>query len=242
MAKRYVMVIDLRRCVGCQACTIACQQENNVHITAFRAWVKQVEKGTYPNVRKLSLPVLCNQCERPICVQNCPVQATYQRDDGIVLIDYDRCIGCKYCIASCPYDVRFVNPVRKVVEKCTFCAHRVDRGDQPACVETCMPKARIFGDLNDPESEVARIIDTTPVVVLKPDVGTNPRVFYVFPDQFLMETHGTDAEYVRYYHRRMNEEISLSEEDIKERHKILAGVSRADRFYDYRIDSNRPIR
>ena len=112
---RYSMVIDLRRCVGCHACTVACKQENNVHLTAFRTWVKQIEKGSYPNVRKMSLPSICNHCDKPICVQNCPVGASYQRADGVVLIDYDRCIGCKYCIASCPYDVRFVNPVRKTV-------------------------------------------------------------------------------------------------------------------------------
>lgn len=242
MVKRYVMVIDLRRCVGCQACSIACQQENNVHITAFRTWVKQVEKGAYPHVRKVSMPVLCNQCDRPICVQNCPVGASYQREDGIVLIDYDRCIGCKYCIASCPYDVRFVNPVRKVVEKCTFCVHRTERGQEPACVTTCMAKARVFGDMNDPESEAAKLVHTLPVSVLKPENGTKPQVYYIFPDNLAAETQATDPRYMRYYLRRMNEEISLTEEDIQERHGVLAGVSRADRFYDYRIDSNRPIR
>jgi len=240
--KRYVMVIDLRRCVGCQACTVACKQENNVPLTAFRTWVKQIEKGRYPNVRKVSLPSLCNHCEKPICVQNCPVQASYQREDGIVLIDYDRCIGCKYCIASCPYDVRFVNPLRKTVEKCTFCVHRVDRGEKPACVETCMAKARTFGDLNDPNSDVSRLIADFPVSPLKPDSGTVPRVFYVYPDELAMETHGTDAKYIKYYHRDLKQEISLNEDDIRERHKILEGVSRADRFYDYRIGSNRPIR
>ena len=242
MAKRYGMVIDLRRCIGCHACSVACKQENNVPVTAFRTWVKQVEKGRYPNVRKVSLPSLCNHCEKPICVQNCPVQASYQREDGIVLIDYDRCIGCKYCIASCPYDVRFVNPIRGVVEKCTFCVHRVDKGQQPACVETCMVKARTFGDLNDPKSEVSRLIATYPSSPLKPDSGTEPRVYYLFPDQFVMDSRGTDPRYVKYYHRDLKEELSLSEHDIKERSKTLKGISGADRFYDYRIGSNRPIR
>lgn len=242
MAKRYVMVIDLRRCVGCHACSVACKQENNVPIATFRAWVKQVEKGEYPNVRKLSLPSLCNHCARPICVQNCPVQASYQREDGIVLVDYDRCIGCKYCIASCPYDARFVNPVRKVVEKCTFCVHRVERGQQPACVETCMTKARTFGDMNDPQSEVSKLIATNPVSPFKPDSGTEPQVFYIFPDQFVMDRRGTDPQYIRYYHRDLKEEVGLSEEDVRERYKILEGLSYADRFYDYRLASNQPIR
>ncbi len=236
------MVIDLRRCIGCHACSVACKQENNVPITAYRTWVKQVEKGRYPNVRKVSLPALCNHCDKPICVQNCPVQASYQREDGIVLIDYDRCIGCKYCIASCPYDVRFVNPIRGTVEKCTFCVHRVDRGQVPACVETCVAKARTFGDLTDPTSEVSRLIATHPSSPLKPDSGTEPQVYYLFPDHFLMDTRGTDANYIKYYHRDVKDELSLDEHDIKERSKTLKGISRADRFYDYRIDSNRPIR
>ncbi|MBI2890305.1 MAG: 4Fe-4S dicluster domain-containing protein [Nitrospirae bacterium] len=177
--KRYAMVIDLRRCIGCQSCTVACKEENNVPPGVYRTWVKVVEKGKYPHVSRSFVPILCNNCVKPICLLNCPVQATYQREDGIVMIDQHRCIGCKYCIASCPYGVRYVNPLKKYVQKCTFCHHRVDNGLVPACVETCIGRARIFGDMNDPSSEVSQILATEPVSVLKPEMGTEPRVFYV---------------------------------------------------------------
>ncbi len=179
---RYGMVIDLRRCIGCHSCSVACKVENDVPLSVFRSWVKVVMKGHYPNVSKAFLPSLCNNCDEPICLRNCPVEATFQREDGIVMIDPHRCIGCKYCIASCPYDVRFVNPLKRIVQKCTFCHHRVDAGLLPACVETCLGRARIFGDLNDPDSEISQVIASNPVQVLKPEMGTKPKVFYIMPD------------------------------------------------------------
>lgn len=184
---RWVMVIDLRKCVGCHSCSVACKAENDVPPSVFRSWVKIIEKGRYPNVSKSFLPCLCNNCENPICVRNCPVGASYKRDDGIVMVDPHRCIGCKYCMASCPYDVRYINPTRKIVQKCYFCYHRLDAGLVPACVETCIGRARIFGDMNDPNSDVAKLLATEPVTVLKPEMATEPNVFYIGADLDVME-------------------------------------------------------
>jgi len=184
---RYAMVIDLRRCIGCHSCSVACKAENDVPLEVFRSWVKIIQKGHYPNVSRSFLPCLCNNCETPICLRNCPVQATWQREDGIVMVNPHRCIGCKYCMASCPYDVRYINPLKRIVQKCTFCDHRVDAGLLPACVETCLGRARIFGDMNDPNSEVSRMLSTNAVHVLKPEMGTNPRVFYVGGDLDAMD-------------------------------------------------------
>ncbi|MBI5376195.1 MAG: 4Fe-4S dicluster domain-containing protein [Candidatus Schekmanbacteria bacterium] len=184
---RYAMVIDLRRCIGCHSCSVACKSENDVPLSVFRSWVKIIEKGQYPNVSRSFLPSLCNNCEKPICVQNCPTQASYQREDGIVMVDPHRCIACKYCIASCPYDVRFVNPIKRIVQKCYFCEHRVDQGIAPACVVTCLGHARIFGNIKDPDSEISKLLATNPVQVLKPDMATKPHVFYIAADLEVMD-------------------------------------------------------
>lgn len=177
--KRWVMLIDLRKCVGCQACTAACKFENNIPEGSFRTWVPDVELGTYPNTRRAFLPRLCNHCERPSCIEVCPADATWQRQDGIVEIDYDRCWGCGACVNACPYDARFINPITKTADKCTFCSQRVDQGLLPACVETCIGGARQFGNLKDPNDPVTRQIRTEAVQVLKPDTGNQPRVFYI---------------------------------------------------------------
>jgi tetrathionate reductase subunit B len=186
---RYGFLVDMRRCVGCHTCSVACKAENDVPLGVFRSWVKIIEKGRYPNVAKAFLPTLCNNCDNPICLTNCPVEATWQRDDGIVVVDPHRCIACKYCIASCPYDVRFVNPLKHIVQKCQWCDHRVDAGLAPACVEVCLGRARIFGDLRDPNSEISRITATNPVQVLKPEMATGPQVFYIAADHDIMDPH-----------------------------------------------------
>lgn len=177
--KRWGMLIDLRKCIGCQACTVACKFENNVPEGSFRTWVPDVELGTYPEVRRAFLPRLCNHCERPSCIEVCPAGATWQRRDGIVEIDYDLCWGCGACVNACPYDARFIDPVTKTANKCTFCSQRVDQGLLPACVETCVGGARQFGDLNDPNDPVTKQIVTGAVQQLKPDTGNEPRVFYI---------------------------------------------------------------
>lgn len=177
--KRFAMVIDLRKCVGCQACTSACKSENKVPVGKYRTYVPEYEVGIFPDVRKAFLPQLCNHCEDPSCVHVCPTGATYQREDGIVLVDSDICWGCGYCLNACPYDKRFFNTKTKVADKCTFCAHRQDVGLLPACVETCVGGARISGDINDKDSKISKLLSEFPNMQLKPSSGNKPMVFYI---------------------------------------------------------------
>lgn len=189
--KRYGMVIDLRKCVGCQACTVSCSVENLPPIGQFRTTVLQYEvdvHGASTPSAMVSLPRLCNHCDNPPCVPVCPVQATFQRTDGIVLIDNTRCVGCGYCVQACPYDARFINHETQTADKCTFCEHRLEAGLLPACVESCVGGARIIGDLNDPDSTISRLLKAhrNEIRVLKPDMGTNPHVYYIgLPDAFV---------------------------------------------------------
>ncbi|MEJ2691769.1 MAG: 4Fe-4S dicluster domain-containing protein [Candidatus Thiodiazotropha sp.] len=181
--KRYAMVIDTRRCIGCHACSVACKTENSVPLGETRSWVESIEKGEFPNVRRSFLPRLCNHCEKPQCVAVCPTGATYKREqDGVVVVDSNVCIGCKYCLQACPYGMRFINPNTGAADKCDFCLHRVQNGLVPACVNTCQGRARIFGDLNDPNSEVSKLLSTNATTVLRPEMGTEPMVYYIDAD------------------------------------------------------------
>lgn len=182
--KRFAMAIDLRKCTGCHACSVACKSEFGVPLGVFRSWVRIKEKGKYPNVKKFFLPRLCNQCDDPPCVPVCPVRATYAREDGIVVIDPKKCIGCKACVTACPYQSRFLNPVTKTAAKCDFCLHRAENGVVPSCVNACPADTRIFGDINDSESEVSKIVAGNATQVLEPELGTKPQVFYILPDGF----------------------------------------------------------
>lgn len=180
--KRYAMVIDLRRCYGCHACSVACKAEFDVPLGRWRSWVKIVERGTYPRAKLHFLPRLCNHCADPPCVGVCPTQASHIRSDGIVDINEKLCIGCRNCIAMCPYNSRFSHPRKRVAQKCDFCRHRIEKGIEPSCVNTCPARARIFGDINDPESEISKLLALTPVQSLKPELGTEPHVFYIEAD------------------------------------------------------------
>ena len=180
---QYAMLIDLRRCIGCHSCSVACKAEFDVPLGATRSWVEYVEKGEFPNSSRSFLPRLCNQCSHPACVPVCPTGATWKRaEDGIVVTDPEICIGCKYCIQACPYDARFLNPVTGAADKCDFCLHRFRNGLAPACVEACIGDARIFGDINDPGSEITRLVGSNPVSVLRPEKGTAPNVYYIAAD------------------------------------------------------------
>jgi len=185
--KRYAMLIDLRRCIGCQACTVSCHIENEAPLGKFRTIVSQteVESMETGEMAQFMLPRLCNHCDNPPCVPVCPVNATWQREDGIVVVDSDRCVGCAYCVQACPYDARFINDRTQTADKCTFCAHRLEVGLLPACVESCVGGARIIGDLNDPDSQIAQMVaeHRDDLMVLQPDKNTRPHVFYLGMDE-----------------------------------------------------------
>jgi len=200
------MVIDLKRCFGCYSCQLACKAQHFTPPGVFWARCLKGEGGTYPTVTRQALPVLCMQCREPECLKVCPTDATQQRKDGLVFIDRDKCIGCKYCMMACPYGARHSAgiwrsyfPEEKPLTdfekyardqwvskygegtstKCDFCKERVEEGLQPACVDACPAKARIFGDLDDPSSEVAMLIRTERGFQLNPEFGTDPSVYYL---------------------------------------------------------------
>lgn len=176
---KYAKIIDNRKCIGCHACSVACKSENQVPLGTFRTWVKYVEKGKFPNSRRHFQVTRCNQCENPPCVRICPTAAMYQRPDGIVEFNKDQCIGCKACLEACPYDAIYVDPESHTAAKCHFCAHRIDRGLEPACVVVCPERAIIVGDMDDPNSQVSRLLSREQVSVRKPEQGTRPKLFYI---------------------------------------------------------------
>ncbi len=201
---RYGMAINLDRCTGCNTCVMACKMQNNVPMSMH--WNRVVAEGcesevdavgTYPNLSRTYVPIACQHCENAACERVCPTGATHTDELGRVVVDYDKCIGCRMCMAACPYNARVFNweepvrdpdfnyghkdvPVRPkgVVEKCTFCKERTDAGEEPMCVRCCLSKARVFGDLDDPNSEVAQIVRTKNARVLLEDRGTRPQVYY----------------------------------------------------------------
>lgn len=174
----WAKVIDQTRCIGCHACTTACKSENEVPLSVTRTYVKYVDVGLFPNVRRAFQVTRCNQCDDAPCVTACPTSAMYRRPDGIVDFDKSICIGCKACIAACPYDAIFINPEDHSAEKCNFCAHRLDVGLEPACVVVCPTQAILVGDLHDPTSAVAQIVQRESVTVRRPEKETRPKLFY----------------------------------------------------------------
>ncbi|MBI4321929.1 MAG: 4Fe-4S dicluster domain-containing protein [Chloroflexi bacterium] len=201
---RLGMVIDLKRCIGCHACTMACKAENGTPRGVFFTRVLDKEEGTYPNLKKAFIPVICNHCVNAPCERVCPTGATSKRADGIVLVDHSVCVGCRACYVACPYNNRFflakgslskgyydgaMTPFEEVkykkwqegtVAKCTFCVERVDQGLDPACVNTCPTEARVFGDLDDPDSKVSRLLRQRKGVQALPECDTDPSVYYLW--------------------------------------------------------------
>lgn len=177
-APKWVKVIDQTKCIGCHACTTACKSENEVPLGVTRTYVKSVDVGSWPQARRAFQVTRCNQCEQAPCVAACPTSAMYRRDDGIVDFDKRVCIGCKACIAACPYDAIFINPEDHSAEKCNFCAHRLDIGLEPSCVVVCPTEAILVGDVNDPASKVSTIVQRQPVSVRRPEKETRPKLFY----------------------------------------------------------------
>lgn len=210
---RWVFLVDTKKCVGCGLCVKACKKENEIPYDApvTRTWVERyiTTKAGQTHIdspnggrdgftdgkirgevikpedisKAFFVPKLCNQCDNPPCVQVCPVGATYQTLDGVVLVDRTWCIGCGYCIMACPYGVRFFHPVYKVAEKCNFCYHRINKGMKTACVQSCPFGARRIGNLKDYDDPVTKIIMTERVAVLKDEYGTKPQVFYIGRDK-----------------------------------------------------------
>ena len=178
---RWAKVIDQTLCIGCHACTVACKAENEVPLSVTRTYVKAVEVGVHPQVRRAFQVTRCNQCQDPPCVAACPTSAMFQRDDGIVDFNKSVCIGCKACMAACPYDAIFINPEDHSAEKCNFCAHRIDMGLEPACVVVCPVEAIIVGDMRDPASRVSQYIHRDAVTVRRPEKETRPTLFYKGP-------------------------------------------------------------
>jgi Fe-S-cluster-containing dehydrogenase component/formate-dependent nitrite reductase membrane component NrfD len=175
----YGFLIDNRKCIGCHACSTACKSENEVPLGVNRTWVKYTEKGVFPDTRRYFQVTRCNHCANPPCVSICPTTAMYQRADGIVEFDSTRCIGCKACMQACPYDAIYIDPDTHTAAKCHFCAHRTDVGLEPACVVVCPEHAILAGDLDDPQSEIARAVAMQRVRVRKPEQGTKPKLFYI---------------------------------------------------------------
>jgi len=175
---KWAKVIDHTRCIGCHACTTACKSENLVPLSVTRTYVKHVDVGVFPQVRRAHQVTRCNQCEHAPCVTACPTTAMFKRADGIVDFDKSICIGCKACIAACPYDAIFINPEDHSAEKCNFCAHRIDVGLEPACVVVCPTQAILIGDMNDTESYISQIINREAVAVRRPEKETLPKLFY----------------------------------------------------------------
>jgi len=206
-ANNYAMAVDIAKCIGCGRCANACKKENHVpegpH--TMRTWIERYiipsEGETMvdsPNggidgfpdrqidssiLRTFFVPKLCNHCANPPCVQVCPVGATFQTKDGVVLVDESYCVGCRYCIQACPYGARYMHPEKNVADKCTFCYHRIAKGLLPACVEVCPTQARVFGDLNKRSSPLHHFLRFHPIRTLKSELNTRPKAFYANADQ-----------------------------------------------------------
>ena len=186
MIKRYGMVIDQERCIGCEACTVACKIENNgttgwVQVTTQNASHKDIPEGCFPDLKMHFLPTLCNHCESPPCVAACPLEAITKDENGIVLLDEPTCDGCQTCLDACPYGAIVYSDENDKAEKCNMCCHRIETGLEPFCVVCCEGQAMHFGDLNDPGSNVSKILQSNQNFRITPGRDTGPAVYYLPP-------------------------------------------------------------
>lgn len=177
--KRYGMLIDLSLCVGCNACVVACKLENDVPLTKFNTWVESWDAGTYPTVARANLPKLCNHCIDAPCIAACPNEATYVDDGGIVVVDREECTGCGTCVTACPYGARYVDAENMKCGKCTYCFDRATSGLLPACVASCITHARIFGDINNPESDIVQAESNAKPETLNANFGLDTATHYL---------------------------------------------------------------
>jgi tetrathionate reductase subunit B len=206
MAEHYwAMSIDIAKCIGCGNCVRGCEQENGVPEGYFRTWVERYSISPWPEehpdvespnggrdgfsntakpgIKSFFVPKLCNHCEHSPCVQVCPVGATFESPDGLVLVDKDYCLGCRYCVQACPYGCRYIDPQRQVVDKCTLCYHRISQGLTTACAEVCPTGARTLADLKNPTDPIHEFLRANSVQVLKPHMATGSKVYYSNLDQ-----------------------------------------------------------
>ncbi|MBM3985810.1 MAG: 4Fe-4S dicluster domain-containing protein, partial [Planctomycetes bacterium] len=190
---RLGFLIDNRKCIGCHACTVACKSEHDVPLGVNRTWVKQVETGAFPAVRRSFHVMRCNHCADAPCVEICPVSALFVRPDGIVDFDNGRCIGCKGCLQACPYDALYIDPRTHTAAKCNFCSHRVDRGLQPACVVACPEQAIVAGDAHDGQGVLGQLLAGQPVQQRKPEKGTSPSLWYIDGDMAALDPLAAQA-------------------------------------------------
>jgi Fe-S-cluster-containing dehydrogenase component len=176
------MLVDLRKCIGCHSCTVACQNEH--HLPVGEKWNRVLsfgQIGEYPNLTAYFIPILCMHCAAAPCVDGCPTGASFRREDGIVLVREEQCVGCKSCLAVCPYGARQYNGQKSIVQKCTMCFERLEHGAPTRCVETCPLQARFVGDLDDSGSEIVQLIRKHSAHPLKEELGTRPSIYYIFP-------------------------------------------------------------
>ena len=185
---RYAMAIDQRRCIGCHSCSVACRTWNDLPMDIiYNPVLGGIAEGTWPNVHRNYLPTLCMHCKNPECVPCCPTGASQQDEDGTVWVDYKKCMGCKVCVNACPYGMRdtshMVRRFDEYVRKCTFCKERreMEPGADPYCVQTCHQKARVFGDIDDPDSAISKLIGRADTFRLLEELGTDPQIYYI-PD------------------------------------------------------------
>lgn len=185
-------IIDNRKCIGCHACTVACKSEHDMPIGVNRTWVKYIEKGEFPNTRRLFSVMRCNHCADAPCVEICPTSALFTRSDGIVDFDGRRCIGCKSCMQACPYDALYIDPESHTAAKCNYCAHRVEIGLEPACVIVCPEHAIISGDMDNPATEISQLLAREQVTARKVEKGTQPKLFYIDGDEASLNPIATE--------------------------------------------------
>ena len=177
--KQFGMLVDLAKCIGCNACAVACKQENEVPLKKFNTWIESWDVEKEGRIARANVSHLCNHCEDAPCVNVCPTGASYRTEEGVVLVDDGRCIGCKYCMAVCPYQVRWQKDDSGDVHKCTFCYHRTSNGLLPACAAACVTSARVFGDANDPESDISKRLAQADGEVMLEDMNLHPHVYYL---------------------------------------------------------------
>ena len=242
-------IIDNRKCIGCHACTVACKSEHDVPIGVNRTWVKYIEKGEFPDTRRLFSVMRCNHCADAPCVEICPTEALYTRKDGIVDFDDRRCISCKACTQACPYDSIYINPETMVAQKCNYCSHRTDIGLEPACVVVCPEHAIISGDMDNPQTEISQLLAHEAVSVRKAEKGTNPKLFYIDGDKVSLNPTETNqsadymwssqaagvGKYAKYAEQRINESPNKEEIAVQTKSnfvQIEPRIKKPRRVYD----------